>query len=292
MAGLIGAGGDRLLPGAARVPGAAADRAAGGDAPARRRRWSRSFMRQPIARRRSWRRPRGRGSRSGSLFGLLALVRPEYLLAGAGPAAGLARHGRRSAGGDCARAVAPAGVSLLATARRPRALDDPQRRRARPLRADLDRRRQGALHRHLPGRRRRRPEAARSCCSPNGRRCARGSTPAGRSTTPTGCVLERVLARVAAERYPGLETDAALGRLGRAEPRRRRHRRAAALRRDARSTSPTKPGPTRPAAVMRDRALAGAAARRSSSSPWPASRPRLAAAPLRGARRSASSSST
>lgn len=34
---------------------------------------------------------------------------------------------------------------------------------------------------------------------------------------PHRFVLERVLARVAAERYPGLETDAALGRLGRAE---------------------------------------------------------------------------
>ena len=32
---------------------------------------------------------------------------------------------------------------------------------------------------------------------------------------PHRYVLERVLARVAAERYPGLETDAALGRLGR-----------------------------------------------------------------------------
>ena len=32
---------------------------------------------------------------------------------------------------------------------------------------------------------------------------------------PNRFVLERVLARVAAERYPDLETDAALGRLGR-----------------------------------------------------------------------------
>jgi 4-amino-4-deoxy-L-arabinose transferase-like glycosyltransferase len=38
---------------------------------------------------------------------------------------------------------------------------------------------------------------------------------AGPVDDPRRMVLERVLARVAAERYPGLETDAALGRLGR-----------------------------------------------------------------------------
>ena len=50
---------------------------------------------------------------------------------------------------------------------------------------------------------------------------------------PEDMVLERVLDRVAAESYPDLETDAALGRLGRQNLGGRHHRGAAALRRDA-----------------------------------------------------------
>ena len=93
----------------------------------------------------------------GLLFGLTAMFRPEYLFVAvafvvlaAAPGSGL----------GCARLEArprrrrpAAGRSAAAD----RALDDPQRRRARARGADLDRQRQGALRRHLPARRRRIP---------------------------------------------------------------------------------------------------------------------------------------
>ena len=231
LAGLIGAGVDRHLPGAARVPGAAADRAAGGDFLLSRDRSSRSSGRPTRAPARAPWRWLGRGravrpARPGPprVPGRRRSCLPLVWLGRARRLRGSARRG----------SLAPAAVVAAGDGARPRALDDPQRGRPRPLRADLDRRRQGALHRHLPRRRRRRAEAARSCCSPNGRPCGRGSNAGGPVDDPDRFVLERVLGRVAAESYPGLETDAALGAAGPPEPRRRRHRGAAALRRHAR----------------------------------------------------------
>ena len=89
------------------------------------------------------------------LFGLTALIRPEYLLsASPSPSSPLIRVGR-------ARGWKPGLAGARAARRRPaaadRPLDDPQPGRPRPHRADLHRRRQGALRRHLPARRRRIP---------------------------------------------------------------------------------------------------------------------------------------
>ena len=156
---------------------------------------------------------------TGALFGLLALVRPEYLLLALGlPLVWLAREALfvrsreapRSGGAWCRSAL-----SLLGDLPRPRPVDDPQRGRARSLRADLDRRRQGALHRHQPRGRRRRGRSCAKTCSPNGRPCARGSKPKARSTTPTAWSSSACSSGSRRESYPDLETDAALGRLGR-----------------------------------------------------------------------------
>ena len=149
---------------------------------------------------------------SGVLFGLLALVRPEYLLfAFLLPLLWLGREALR---GRVRPAAAPVAVSLLATAvvlapwtvRNAIVLD-----RFVPvstgggkalfigtyLDADGD---AVKLRRLLLSRR----PALRA-------RLAAG----GALDDPDRLVLERVLARVAAQSYPGLETDAALSRLGR-----------------------------------------------------------------------------
>ena len=92
----------------------------------------------------------------GFLFGLTALIRPEYLLVGIAFAVlALIRVGRERGwqpGPGRRPALLAAGP---AAADRP--LDGPQPGRPRPHGADLDRRRQGALRRHLPARRRRIP---------------------------------------------------------------------------------------------------------------------------------------
>jgi hypothetical protein len=149
---------------------------------------------------------------TGALFGLLALVRPEYLLlAGLLPLAWLAREALR---GRARAAVAPIAVSLLATAliiapwtiRNAVVLDrfvpistgggkalfigtyleaDGDAVKLRELLLD----RRPALRRQLAA--------------------------SGPVDDPDRLALERVLARIAADHYPGLETDAALGRLGR-----------------------------------------------------------------------------
>ena len=94
------------------------------------------------------RRPRAAWLLPGVLLGATAMVRPEYLavafLLGAG---GLrSRRGQRR----WRRSLAQAAILLAGVVARGRPLDDPQRRRPRPLRADLDRRRPGAVRRHLP----------------------------------------------------------------------------------------------------------------------------------------------
>jgi 4-amino-4-deoxy-L-arabinose transferase-like glycosyltransferase len=159
------------------------------------------------------RRPRAavRWIVTGALFGLLALVRPEYLaIAALLPLVALAWNGR----GGLRRAAVAAAVSLLATAvvlapwtiRNAIALD-----RLVPistgggkalyigtyLGADGD----GPKLRELLLEER--PELRA--------RLKRG----GALDDPHRFVLERVLARVAAEQEPGTETDAALGELGR-----------------------------------------------------------------------------
>jgi 4-amino-4-deoxy-L-arabinose transferase-like glycosyltransferase len=148
----------------------------------------------------------------GALLGALALVRPEYLaVAFLLPLAWLVRETLR---GRLRHSAALAGVSLLGTAlvlapwtiRNAIVLD-----RAVPistgggkalfigtyLKADGD----GPKLRELLLSER---PALRE-------RLSRG----GPVDDPDRFVLERVLSRVAAERYPGLETDAALGRMGR-----------------------------------------------------------------------------
>ncbi len=149
---------------------------------------------------------------AGALLGALSLVRPEYLaIAVLLPLTWLVREGLC---GRLRRSAALAGVSLLGTIlvlapwtiRNAIVLD-----RAVPISTGggkalfigtyLDAHGDGPKLRELllserPGLR---------------RRFLRG----GPVDDPNRFVLERVLARVAAERYPGLETDAALGRMGR-----------------------------------------------------------------------------
>jgi hypothetical protein len=148
----------------------------------------------------------------GALLGALSLVRPEYLaIAVLLPLSWLVREGLR---GQLRRSAALAGISLLGTAlilapwtiRNAIVLD-----RAVPvstgggkalfigtyLAADGD----GPKLRELLLSER---PALRA-------RLSRG----GPVDDPNRYVLERVLGKVAAERYPGLETDVALGRMGR-----------------------------------------------------------------------------
>lgn len=148
----------------------------------------------------------------GALLGALTLVRPEYLaLAVLLPLAWLARE---TLGGRLRRSVTLAGVSLLGTAlvlapwtiRNAIVLD-----RAVPVSIGggkalfigtyLDADGDGPKLRELLLSER---PALREQLS-------RG----GPVDDPNRFVLERVLSRVATERYPGLETDAALGRMGR-----------------------------------------------------------------------------
>jgi 4-amino-4-deoxy-L-arabinose transferase-like glycosyltransferase len=149
---------------------------------------------------------------AGALLGALSLVRPEYLtIAVLLPLAWLAREGLR---GRLRRSAALAGVALLGTAlvivpwtiRNAIVLD-----RAVPVSTGggkalfigtyLDANGDGPQLRELLLSER---PALRE-------RLARG----GPVDDPNRFALERVLSRVAAERYPGLETDAALGRMGR-----------------------------------------------------------------------------
>jgi 4-amino-4-deoxy-L-arabinose transferase-like glycosyltransferase len=148
----------------------------------------------------------------GALLGALALVRPEYLaVAVLLPLAWLAREARR---GQLRRSAALAGVSLLGTAL---------------ILAPWTIRNEISLHRTVPistgggkalfigtyldadGDGPKLRELLLSERPALRERLSRG----GPVDDPNRFVLERVLDKVAAERYPGLETDAALGRMGR-----------------------------------------------------------------------------
>ncbi len=95
---------------------------------------------------------RGRGRCPGCCSALTAFLRPEYLVLTALLAAA-GRRARRPARGAVAgrRCGRPDGARLR---RHDRAVDGDRLDRPRALRAGLDRRREGALHRHLPARRR------------------------------------------------------------------------------------------------------------------------------------------
>ena len=165
--------------------------------------------------------PRARWLVPGFLFGLTALIRPEYLLVGVafallaairiGPRTRLAtRSGRRRP--VRRRAAAP-----------DRPLDDPQPGHPRPHRADLDRRRQGALRRHLPARRRRIPagqgDAGRALPAPRPRprtpRRSNGSTRRRSSTaSPPAtrtCRATRRWARSASRTSPSTSAKTRVG---------------------------------------------------------------------------------
>jgi 4-amino-4-deoxy-L-arabinose transferase-like glycosyltransferase len=148
----------------------------------------------------------------GALLGALALVRPEYLaVAVLLPLAWLVREGLR---GRLRRSAALAGVSLLGTTlvlapwtiRNTIVLD-----RAVPVST-------GGGKALFIG-----TYLAADGDGPKLRELLLSERPAlleqlsrgGPVDDPNRFVLERVLSRVAAERYPGLETDAALGRMGR-----------------------------------------------------------------------------
>jgi 4-amino-4-deoxy-L-arabinose transferase-like glycosyltransferase len=149
---------------------------------------------------------------TGVLLGLLTMVRPEYLaIAALLPLLALAWIGR---GGNWRRAATAAGVSLLATA---------------VILAPWTIRNAVVLDRFVPvstgggkalyigtylGADGDGPKLRELLLSERPALRARLAA-AGPLDDPGRLVLERVLARVAAERYPGMDTDAALGRLGR-----------------------------------------------------------------------------
>ena len=143
----------------------------------------------------------------GLLLGALALIRPEYLAISLPIAVVVfARRGRGElapvpcAGGGHARR---AGVGRGA-------VDGAQRGRAGPFRADLDRRRPGAVRRllHAVGRR-----------PGKGRRRGARAPPRTRSRSQRGpqpsCGWSRSSPRWPRSAIPGMETDAALARMGR-----------------------------------------------------------------------------
>jgi 4-amino-4-deoxy-L-arabinose transferase-like glycosyltransferase len=158
-------------------------------------------------------RPGAAWALCGLLLGLLTMVRPEYLtIAVLLPLLALAREAVRRA--PLRRAAAAACVSLLATA---------------VVLAPWTIRNAVVLDRFVPvssgggkalyiG-----TYLAADGDGPKLRELLLSERPALRARLAAGgplddpdrLVLERVLARVAAERYPGLDTDAALGRLGR-----------------------------------------------------------------------------
>ncbi len=149
---------------------------------------------------------------TGAVFGLLALVRPEYLLLALGlPLAWLAREALR---GRAWRGLPPVALSLLATAlvlapwtvRNAVELDrfvpiSTGGGKALFIGTNLE---AGGDSVEL------REDLLAERPALRARLSAEGPV-----DDPDRMVLERVLERVAAESYPDLETDAALGRLGR-----------------------------------------------------------------------------
>jgi len=148
----------------------------------------------------------------GALLGALALVRPEYLaVAVLLPLAWLVRERFR---GRLRRSAALAGVSVLGTAlvlapwtiRNAIVLD-----RAVPVSTGGGKALFIGTYLDADGDGPRLRELLLSERPALRERLSRG----GPVDDPDRFVLERALSRVAAERYPGLETDAALGRMGR-----------------------------------------------------------------------------
>jgi 4-amino-4-deoxy-L-arabinose transferase-like glycosyltransferase len=148
----------------------------------------------------------------GALLGALALVRPEYLaVAVLLPLVWLVRESLR---GRLRRSAALAGVSLLGTAlvlapwtiRNAIVLD-----RAVPVSTGGGKALFIGTYLEADGDGPKLRELLLSERPALRERLSRG----GPVEDPNRFVLERVLNRVAAERYPGLETDAALGRMGR-----------------------------------------------------------------------------
>jgi 4-amino-4-deoxy-L-arabinose transferase-like glycosyltransferase len=149
---------------------------------------------------------------SGALLGALALVRPEYLaVAVLLPLAWLVREALR---GRLRRSAALAGVSLLGTAlvlapwtiRNAIVLD-----RAVPVSTGGGKALFIGTYLEADGDGPKLRELLLSERPALREQFSRG----GPVDDPNRYVLERVLDKVAAERYPGLETDAALGRMGR-----------------------------------------------------------------------------
>jgi 4-amino-4-deoxy-L-arabinose transferase-like glycosyltransferase len=149
----------------------------------------------------------------GALLGVLSLVRPEYLaIAVLLPLAWLIREGLR---GQTRRSAALAGVSLLGTAlvlapwtiRNAIVLD----RAAVPVSTGGGKALFIGTYLEADGDGPKLRELLLSERPALRKQLSRG----GPVDDPNRFVLERVLSRVAAERYPGLETDAALGRMGR-----------------------------------------------------------------------------
>ena len=173
---------------------------------------------------------RGRwAARRASLLGALALIRPEYLavclscslLVRASPATASGRAGGRSLapGGGDARSPASALVVAPWTVRNAIALD-----RFVPISTGGGQVLFAGSYLPSGGDPERVGARGRSRAPP-------GTAVEPRGDLPTGCALEQILAALAAQRYPGMETDEALARMGREQPLGRRHRRAARIRR-------------------------------------------------------------
>ena len=133
----------RDLPGPARVPGDADGGAARGDPALRRGAGDAlgggSTQERACAR---WLLP-------GALLGATG-DGPARSTSAVAFLLGARRLRSRGLATDWRRSLAQAAILLAGVVARRRPLDDPQRGRPRPLRPDLDRRRPGALRRHLP----------------------------------------------------------------------------------------------------------------------------------------------
>ena len=232
-----GGGGD--LSGAARVPGDADDRAAGGDAAlgaVLAMFWAAEGSRSSSERRQGTGAENGPGlaarrrpfpaatlrrlAPAGVLLGALALVRPEYLASPSSWRWSCSR-GELVAGGD-ARWPRPRSCSPASSSSSRRGRSATRSRSTASCR--LDRRRPGPLRRHLPALRRQPGKGRRRGASPTTRQ---SSAP----RTPERLRLEQILARLAAQRHPDLESDQALSRMGKRTALGRHHRRAARIRR-------------------------------------------------------------
>ncbi len=115
----------------------------------------------------------------------------------------------RPARGDGSRALPRAALLLAGFLLADRPLDGPQRDRPRPHGADLDRRRQGALRRHLPARRRRVPAGQGAS-----RRALSGARPRARLGGARRGQPDAALRPGRRARYPDLPRDEALGKIG------------------------------------------------------------------------------